>query len=98
MSLIEQICSNPATFRWVALCGWLLYVSSEAIGASSLRNNTTLGFVLRVLQQAFPVEIEVKPKRRRSSNSSTRARSTRQRSRRSVSGQPGSGKRDAGSV
>lgn len=62
MSVLEQICSNSASYA--AAAGWLAWATSEAIGFSSLRSNTTIGLLLSLLQAAFPYEIHRKEARR----------------------------------
>jgi hypothetical protein len=74
MNIIQQICSEPT--GWAALGGWVLWAISDYMGANPrLRDNWTIGFVLRILKEALPVDVEVKAKaKRRSSRSRTRSR------------------------
>lgn len=69
MSVLEQICSNSVSYA--AAAGWLAWATSEAVGLSSLRSNTTIELVLSLLQAAFPYEIHRKEVKR--------ARTTRRR-------------------
>lgn len=62
MSVLEQICSDSVNYA--AAAGWLAWLTSEAIGASSLRSNTTVGLLLSLLEAAFPYEIHRKEAKR----------------------------------